>query len=207
MRNTISALVASGALCGVASAQTILNAHPPPANNGGSAGWAIFMDFESHVGNLRVTELVTANTASAGARFDVETFVRTGAGLGAAGSSSAGWTSLGVVTGVQGAAGSTGVSETIDIPDIAIDGSGITGVAFLFTNAGPRYLGTGSPPYTVFDDGRLKLTTGDSRTAPFTTGGSVFSSRALVGSVTYIPAPGTLILVGVGGVLAARRRR
>lgn len=210
---TVRGIVAASivaVLAGTASAQTTLNAHPS-ANNGGSSGWAIFMDFQSLAGNLIVTHIQTATTAAAGATFDIETFVRAGSALGGPvgtgpGSSPAGWTSLGIVQGTQGPLGS-GISEQIDIPDIFIPAGSVVGVAFRVTVAGPRYFGTGTPPYSVFSDGILQLTTGDSRSAPFTTGGSFFSSRALAGSVTYIPAPGALALLGLGGLMAARRRR
>jgi hypothetical protein len=45
----------------------------------------------------------------------------------------------------------------------------------------------------VFADANLTLTTGDSRSAPFTTGGTWFQSRGLHGEVTYV-------LGGAGGV-------
>jgi len=109
---------------------------------------------------------------------------------------------------MQGAIGS-GISELIDIPDIAIGGGATVGVAARFTDAGPRYFGTGTPPYQLFSDANLTLTTGDARSAPFTSGGSFFASRGLVGSLTYdvIPAPGTLALLGLGGLASTGRRR
>lgn len=208
-RFIVAAAVLAG-LAGVASAQTTIQAHPT-ANNGGSSGWAIFMDFTSLAGNLIVTHMQTATSAAAGATFNVETFVRTGTALGGPvgvgpGSSPAGWTSLGVVQGTQGAL-SSGISQQIDIPDIAIPAGQTVGVAFMVTVAGPRYFGTGTPPYSVFTDGILQLTTGDARSAPFTPTGSFFTSRALAGSVTYIPAPSAMALLGAAGLLAARRRR
>jgi hypothetical protein len=202
--------LAALALALSASAQT-LPAHPGPANNGGSAGWAMFMDLEALSGNLTVTELTTANTGAAGAGFSVEVFTRTGTALGGPvgmgpGSSPAGWTSLGVAAATQGATPS-GVSLPIDIPDIALTQGQVTGVALQFSGVGPRYFGTGTPPYSVFSDANLMLTTGDGRSAPFTTGGSFFTSRALVGEITYIPEPASLTLIGLGVLALARRRR
>ncbi|MDZ7626650.1 MAG: hypothetical protein U5J96_19645 [Ignavibacteriaceae bacterium] len=55
----------------------------------------------------------------------------------------------------------------------------------VFTGAGPRYFGTGTPPYEVYSNTGLTLVTGDGRSAPFTPTGSFFSSRALVGEVHY----------------------
>ena len=174
-------------LASVASADELL-AHPGPANNGGSPNWAIFFDFTA-TSDLMVTHLTTASTAAAGASFTVEILVRDGSALGGPvtagpGSSSAGWTSLGTAQATQGPT-SSGVSEVIDIPDITVAAGTTVGVALLFTGSGPRYFGTGTPAYSVFSDANLTLMTGDSRSAPFTTGGSFFTSRALVGKVVY----------------------
>lgn len=202
------ACVASLALAST-SFGDILNANPS-ANNGGSANWAMFFDLTSNGPGLAVTHMTTASNASAFATFNIEIFTRSGSGLGnpGPGQSSDGWTSLGVVQATQGDTNS-GISQLIDIPDIAVGAGDTTGVAVLFTIAGPRYFGTGSPPHQVFEDANLKLTTGDARSAPFTNGGSFFSSRGLVGALTYevIPVPSTLMLMGVGGLFAAGRRR
>jgi len=108
------------------------------------------------------------------------------------GSSPVGWTSLGSVPATQGATAS-GISLPIDIPDIPLTVGQVTGVAVKFTGVGPRYFGTGTPALSVYSDANLSLTTGDVRTIPFTTGGSFFSSRALVGSLTYtLAAPPTV---------------
>jgi hypothetical protein len=187
-------LDAAGAVYGNPDSQcTPIVAHPS-ANNGGSSGWAIFFDFEAIGGNdLFVTELSTASTAAANAGFTVEVFTRAGSGLGGPvnagpGSSPAGWTSLGMAPATQGPVASQ-ISLRIDIPDIFVPGGEVVGVALRFTGAGPRYFGTGTPPYSVFSDAELELTTGDSRSAPFTPTGSFFTSRALAGDVCYELAP------------------
>lgn len=207
-KGIVFACVASLALAPMALGD-VLEANPS-ANNGGSAGWGIFFDLESSGNPLSITHMTTASTAAAFANFNIEIFVRDGSGLGnpGPGQSSAGWTSLGIANAVQGDT-SSGISQLIDIPDIAVGGGSIVGVGIVFTNAGPRYFGTGSPPYGVFSDANLTLTTGDSRSAPFTSGGSFFSSRGLVGALTYdvIPAPGTLMLLGLGGLAVGGRRR
>lgn len=158
----------------------------PTANNGGSPGWGLFFDLTSNGPSITVTDMTTASSAPANASFTVEVFVREGSGLGnpGPGQSPTGWTSLGVANATQGSIGS-GISLPIDIPDIAVGPGETVGVALIFGVSGPRYYGTGSPPLQVFEDSNLKLTTGDSRSAPFTTGGSFFSSRGLVGELTY----------------------
>src|SRR5262245_59766185 len=120
----------------------------------------MFFDVNSVAGNaLMITEMTTASTAAAGANYTVEVFTRVGTALGGPvgsgpGSSPAGWTSLGTALATQGPVGS-GVSLPINIPDIPVGPSGITGVAVLFTGAGPRYFGTGAPPYSNYFDSDL----------------------------------------------------
>lgn len=208
MRKSLVVALVLIAAASVGSAQTTLQAYPPPANNGGSSGWAMFMDLTATAPDIVVNELVTASSAAAGAQFNVEVFTYPGSALGQAGpgSSPTGWTSLGVALATQGAQGSSGVSLPIKIPPIVLTQGQVTGVALLFTGAGPRYYGTGTPPYTTFQDANLTLVTGDARSAPFTSGGSFFTSRALVGSVTYVPEPSALALLAVG-LLCARRGR
>ena len=180
------ALVAAS---GSAFAQITLNANPGPANNGGSANWAIFFDLTA-TNDVTVTEMTTANSGGVGVSFTVEVFTFVGSGLGGPvasgpGSSPTGWTSLGTAPGTQGGTAS-GISLPIDIPDIVVPAGQTVGVAVRFTTVGPRYFGTGTPPYGIYADANLSLKTGDSRSQPFTTGGSFFTSRELVGSLTYV---------------------
>jgi photosystem II stability/assembly factor-like uncharacterized protein len=168
-----------------------LNANPGPANNGGSATWGMFFDLIG-VGsnNVIVTQMSTANTGAANASFSVTVYTYDGTALGGPvgsghGSSSAGWTSLGTVPCVQGPTAS-GISLIFNLPPILVTPGDTTGVALVFTTVGPRYYGTGSPPYEIYADTNLKLVTGDGRSAPFTPTGSFFSSRALCGVVRYV---------------------
>jgi hypothetical protein len=194
-----SVLLTAGALVAgsdLAFSQIILNAHAGPANNGLSSGnAAMFFDVTASTPGVTITEMTTAATAAAGAAFTVEVFVFNGSGLGGPvgsgpGSSPTGWTSLGTAPATQGAT-TNGISLPIDIPDIVLTQGQVTGVAIRWVSTGgPRYLGTGAPPLSVFSDANLSLTTGDARSAPFTTGGSWFSSRALVGSLTYTAGSG-----------------
>lgn len=168
----------------------VLIANPPPANNGGSPGWGMFLDLIAGPRFVTVTGMTTASTAAAGVGYTIEFFTRTGTALGGPvgsgpGSSSAGWTSLGTVPVIQGAGGSTGVSELFATPVINLNPGDTVGVAMVFSGVGPRYFGTGTPPYQVFADTNLTLITGDARSVPFTTTGSFFSSRALVGEIHY----------------------
>ena len=209
MRGVLLCFALALAFAAPASADT-LTANTT-ANNGGSPGWAFFFDVSANGAPLSITEMTTASTAAAGASFTVEVFTRTGTALGGPvgsgpGSSPIGWTSLGTAPATQGPT-SSGISLPINIPDIPVTNS-VTGVAVLFSVAGPRYFGTGSPPLQNFSDANLTLITGDARSAPFTPTGSWFSSRGLTGSLTYtvVPEPAALGSVGLAAVLLRRRR-
>jgi hypothetical protein len=208
----VVALLSCAAAASVASAAELVA--NTTSNNGGATGWAIFFDVNSSGAPLTITDMTTASTATAGAPFTVEVFTRSGSGLGGPvtagpGSSPAGWTSLGTAVATQGAT-SSGISQPINIPDITV-GSGVTGVAVLFTGAGPRYFGTASSgPYQTFNDGNLNLVTGDSRSAPFTPTGSWFAPRGLTGSLIYtaVPEPASLtMLTAMAAGIVVRRRR
>jgi hypothetical protein len=139
--------------------------------------------------DIEVFQMTTANSATANSSFSIEFFIRDGNALGGPvatgpGSSPAGWTSLGSVPVTQGGT-SSGISLPFATPPIAVTAGDTVGVAMQFTGAGPRYFGTGTPPYGVYSNASLTLITGDTRTAPFTTGGSFFSSRELVGDIYY----------------------
>lgn len=174
----------------------------------------MFLDLSAAPGmDLEIDSLTTASTAGADVTFGIEVFTRSGSALGGPvgsgpGSSSDGWTSLGSVVATQGGTAS-GVSLSVDVPNIFVPAGGTTGVALLFSGAGPRYVGTGSPALSTFTDGTLTLVTGNARSVPFTTTGTFFSSRAMVGSVTYVeavPEPATLLAMTIGAAGLLRRR-
>jgi hypothetical protein len=181
-----------------AFSQTTLNAHPGPANNGGAATWALFLDLTPTSGPLTLTEMTVASDATAGAGFQLELLTFVGSCLGGPvgtgpGSSMVGWTSHGTVPATQGGT-TNGISLPIDVPDVVLPAGQTTGLALRYTIAGPSYFGLNSGgPYVTYSDASLILKTGDSRSAPFTTGGSFFSVRELIGSVTYIGGGGTTV--------------
>ena len=177
-----------------------IQANPGPSNNGGSANWGIFFDLIAGSRNVSVTQMSTGNTAAASASFSVEVFTRHGTSLGGPvgsgpGSSSDGWTSLGIVPVVQGPT-ANGISLVFTLPTISVLAFDTVGVALKFIGAGPRYVGQGSQPYSVYADTNLTLITGDGRSAPFTPTGSWFASRALTGEIRYVISPVT----GIGNI-------
>jgi hypothetical protein len=167
-----------------------LSANPGPANNGVSANAAILFNLIADpMYDVEIFQMTTASNAVANANFNVEIFTREGTALGGPvgsgpGSSSIGWTSLGTAPVTQGAVGS-GISLPFAIPSILVNAGDTVGVAVRFTGAGPRYFGTGSPPYGNYSNAHLTLITGDVRSIPFGTTGSWFASRELVGEVYY----------------------
>lgn len=180
-------------------------------NNGGNDGWAIFFDLQATGDDVLVTELTTFSQEPAFALFSVELFTRNGTALAGAGASNAGWTSLGSFVATQGAV-TEGESSSIDVADFLVSSGGITGVALRFTGLGALYL-NGS---NVYSDANLSLTTGESRSDPFSNTGGVFDERSFAGSVTYqvirtatVPEPSTALLLLAGGIMlfAARQRR
>lgn len=168
----------------------ILIANPGPANNGGSPGWGIFFNLiASPTHFVTLSQMTTASTAGAGASFTVDFYSRSGNALGGPvgsgpGSSSAGWTNHGTFPVTQGPT-AQGVSLLFPIPALTINPGDTLGVAMVFIGFGPRYFGTGTPPYGTYSNTGLTLVTGDARSAPFTPSGSFFSSRELVGEIHY----------------------
>jgi len=187
------------ALSAAAAAQTTLVANTSN-NNGLTSGMpGLFFDFTAGANDLTVTELSTASNRAPGETFDIEVWTFAGSGLGGPvssgpGSSPTGWTSLGVATATQGLV-QNGTSLPIDIPDIVVPAGQTVGVALVYLGGGSRYFGQGSTPPQVFSDANLTLTTGNSRSQPFTTSGSFFESRGLHGEVTYV--------LGAGGTLGS----
>ena len=174
-----------------------IQANPGPSNNGGSANWAMFFDLIAGSRNISVTQMTTGSTAAASASFSVEVFTRHGTALGGpvgsgSGSSSDGWTSLGIVPVTQGPT-TNGISLVFTLPTISVLAFDTVGVAIKFIGVGPRYFGTGSPPYSTYADTNLVLITGDGRSAPFTPTGSWFGSRAMTGEIRYVISPVTSI--------------
>ena len=174
-----------------------IQANPGPPNNGGSANWAEFFDLIAGSRDISVTQMSTGSTAAASASFSVEVFVRSGTALGGpvgsgSGSSSDGWTSLGIVPVTQGPS-SNGISLVFTLPTISVPAFDTVGVAIKFIGSGPRYFGSGTPPYSTYADTNLTLITGDGRSAPFTPTGSWFASRALTGEIRYVISPVSVI--------------
>lgn len=168
-------------------AQPVLAAHPGPTNNLGDVGSGMFLDLQSSTGVV-VNGLTTGTASAVNAPLAIDVYTRNGSALGnTAGSGPAtsmtGWNLLGSVSAVQG----TNLTLPIPIPDLVVPAGATIGVGLVYRNAQPVYFGSGSSPVLSFGNTNLTLVTGDALSTPFSTSTSVFSSRALVGSVYWRP--------------------
>lgn len=188
--SAVSEVFSSRALVGSLNWRPIgqqLGANPGPSDNGNNPGTGQFFDVtgpsDAVLRGFRV-----ATTAAPGSTFQVQVHTRNGTALGGSaasgpGSSSAGWTLHTTATVTQGATGE--LSLPFIIPNIALTAGQTRGIALVFANASPNYQGTGAGVVTNYAAGGVQITTGEARTAPFTTSGSYFSGRQLVGTVYF----------------------
>ena len=87
------------------------------------------------------------------------------------------------VSGRQGATGE--LSLPVSIPDLPIGAGQTLGIALVFPDTNPRYVGTVASTVTTYSDSNLQLTTGEVKSTPFMVGGNFFVSRQLLGNVYY----------------------
>ncbi len=205
MRNGTKALVAAAmaAVPGVASAQSISTLPP----NNGSGG--IFLELTPASASLTVNAFATYFSSTAGSAVNVEVWTRPGSYAGFT-ASNAGWTLS--ETAAATSAGSTVLSGAVTLANpIAIPAGGPTSIYFhaITTGGGIRYQGTGTTSTSTFMNADVTLFSNISRTGAVPFGGSQFTPRAFAGTIFYsvVPAPGSAALLGLGGLVAARRRR
>src|SRR5690349_19500167 len=111
----------------------VLESHQPPCNVGFPPANLVLFNLEAIQSPVVVEGLTMAMYESPGFQFSVEVLVRDGTALGGTqnsgpGSSRDGWTSLGVVQGVQGPVFG-GISLPIAIPRFVVRPGHLTGVA------------------------------------------------------------------------------
>ncbi len=198
---TGSAFFSSRELTGSISyrlADPVLPANPGPRNNSGGATSGLFFDLQSGTGAV-VNGMTIASLAAPGADFQFEVHTRNGTALGNASTSgpatsSAGWTLRGIVNARQGPGE---ISLPIDLPALVVTPGQTLGVGLRFLGTGPGYFGTASPPLETYSSPGLTLVTGQALSSPFNTGGAVFTSRALIGSLSWRP-PGSQLSAAPG---------
>lgn len=179
-------------------ADPVLPANPGPANNFGGIDSGLFFDLQSSTGAV-VDGMTIANQTPAGGNFQFEVYTRNGTALGnvvgsGPATSTAGWTPRGIANARQS---SGQISLPVSLPSLVVAPGQTLGVGLRFIGAGPSYFGSGNPPLETYASPGLTLVTGQAMSAPFTTGGTVFGSRALVGSLSWRP-PGSQLAASAG---------
>jgi hypothetical protein len=175
-------------------AQIELPAHPPPPLEGVATPGALFFDLRALRDPVVVTALTTGMDSFAGQPFQFELLIRDGTCLGGSttngpGASLSGWTSLGMVQGMQGPQNG-GLSLRVDLPRFEIQPGRTVGVALWFHGFdGARDFVNQQGTNEEYQDQALRLTTGEAWGYPFTVGPYRFSGRMLVGSIFYQLAP------------------
>jgi len=184
------------------TAQSIITAAP----NNGSGG--VFLQLTPASTSLQVTSFASYFSSAAGTPVNVEVWIRPGAYAGFT-ASNVGWTLSEVAVGTS--AGAAVLSSNVILTNpIAIPFGGPTSIYLHATTAGGgiRYNGTAAlPPVTTYSNADVTLFSDTSRTGAVAFAGTQFVPRTFSGVINYVPAPGTMALLGVSGLFAARRRR
>jgi hypothetical protein len=200
-------LVAAAALCAAAGAAmggVVATAAP----NNGSGG--VFVDLTAGPAALSVTSFATYITGTAGTARSIEVWTRPGSYVGNTGSN-AGWTLSETVAATS--AGTAVLSAHFALANpIAIGAGQTTAVYFhsITSGGGIRYNGTSAaPPVTTYTNGEITLFSDVARTGAVSFAGTANTPRTFSGEIAYdvVPAPASLALVGLGGLVAGRRRR
>lgn len=203
MKTLVAAALFSAAIPAVSVGQSIATLPP----NNGSGG--IFLQLTPTSAALTVNSFASYFSSVAGTPVSVEVWTRPGAYAGFT-ASNVGWTLS--ETAIATSAGSTVLSGNVTLANpIAIPLGGPTSIYFhaITTGGGIRYQGTGTTATTSFVNSDVTLFSDVSRTGAVPFAGTQFTPRAFSGTINYtvVPAPGAMALLGLGGLLAARRRR
>lgn len=175
-------------------------------NNGGSNGGAVYFDAVVGANPLSITAMDTNTNDLVAFSWSVYTF--NGSYVGNTGSN-AGWTLVATGNG-------TGMGQNIPSPitlsnSFTLAANATHGMALVIgPTAGHDYSGTGTSPLPgalQYSNSDITLNLGSAGNVPFS--GSVFTPRIWNGTLYYdvIPAPASMALLGLGGLVAARRRR
>jgi hypothetical protein len=195
--------VVASALTAGAMAQSISTTTP----NNGSGG--VFLQLTPNASPIQVDSFQTYFSSAAGTPVTVEVWTRPGAYAGFT-ASNVGWTLHQTVVGTS--AGAAGLSGPVAINPLLIATGGPTSIYFhaITAGGGIRYTGlAATPPQTTWANADVTLFSDISRTGAVPFAGTQFTPRTFAGTINYtiIPAPASLALLGLGGLVAARRRR
>ncbi|MBN4052743.1 PEP-CTERM sorting domain-containing protein [Roseiflexus sp. AH-315-K22] len=199
--------IAGTALASTATAQSLSTTFAG-GNGLSSAPDVTYFDVAIGANPLRVTAFDTNTDVAAGDRFTIEVYLTPG-GFAGNTTNPGVWTSMTTGTGLGNGFGNTVDAVMIDRPFL-MDANTVYGVAFVYTSygagGGVNYTnGTGAnQAYSNVD---LGMRLGSSGGSLFS--GGLFDPRVWNGTIYYdvIPAPASLALLGLGGLVATRRRR
>lgn len=204
MKSVMFATVLASTLVGTAMGGVLSTG--TSANNGAGG---IFLDLTPTSSPLVLTSFATVIGSSAGLPVTVEVWTRPGSYVGFTGSNT-GWTLSQTLNGTSAGSGSVSNDFVLSNP-IALPAGSTTAVYLhsITLGGGIRYFGIGTDSISNYSNADLALFTNVGRTGNVAFGGNQFSPRAFVGNLSYniVPAPASLALVGLGGLVAGRRRR
>lgn len=202
----MKSMILAGAAVAVASvANAGVIATLPP--NNGSGG--VFMEITPTGPGLLLTSFASYFNGATGTTGAVQVWTRPGnyAGFTA---SNAGWTLHDTVTITSSGTTTLSAHSSFNVP-VPIPAGGTTSVYLAGTVSASqlRYQGTGTTSTSTFSNADLTLFSNIARTGAVPFGGSQFTPRAFSGEIQYdfIPAPASIAMLGLGGLVAGRRRR
>lgn len=193
------------ALTAACSAATLTTAAP----DNGSGG--VFMTLSAGSNNLSVTGFSLPLGGATGSGASIEVWVRSGS-YNTFTASVDGWTLFDTMSATAG--GNTTFVPANLSSALALEAGESIAVYLHSTTSGNgiRYTGTGSvPPTTTFSDGELSLSSDISQTGNIPFAGNQFTPRTFSGSISYsitpVPEPSALAMLGGAGTLLLGRRR
>lgn len=201
MKKTIvMAALACTAIASTAAAQSLTTLFA--GNNFGNTGGGVYFDITTVGGALLVTGFDVNTNAAVGTNIAFEVWTHPG-GWDGNHNSPLGWTLQSPGTGT--AAGSDSPTA-ISITPFTLAGGTTVGMAITLGSSAAHYYtnGAGGAAQT-FSNAELSMTLGGATNAFF--GAGRFFPRVWNGTIYYIPAPSSLALLGLGGLVAVRRRR
>ncbi len=204
-----TALASAGVLLAAGAAHANVLTTQVPNNNGSGGVWMDLTDLSPAGEFLVVNQFdFSGLSGTVGTDVPIEVWTRPGTYVGN-NTDPAGWTltqTLMVTRNGTAVTSEMPLSSSIVVPD----GGTVAVYLQALESGGIRYYGNSSnPPDELYTDGTLQLFSNNATTASSAFGGSIFSPRAFSGSVHYeiVPAPASAALIGLGGLVALRRRR
>jgi hypothetical protein len=201
------AAVAGLALATVASGQSLSTTFAG-GNGLSSPPDAAYFDVSVGANPLTVTAFDTNTDVALGDRFTIEVHLSVG-GFAGKTTDPAAWTLATLGTGLGNGTGNSVDAVAIDTP-FALAANTVYGVAFVYTSygagGGVNYTnGTGGNQ--AFSNADLSMRLGSSQSTFLVS--TLFEPRVWNGTIYYdvVPAPASIALIGLGGLVATRRRR